>query len=30
LPLGAKEKLRYMEKLDRGLVAVQQSDGKVF
>jgi rhamnogalacturonan endolyase len=30
LPAGAKEKLRYMEKLDRGLVAVQQSDGKVF
>ena len=30
LPLGAKEKLRYMERLDRGLVAVQQSDGKVF
>jgi rhamnogalacturonan endolyase len=30
LPLGAKEKLRYMEKLDRGLVAVQQSDGRVF
>jgi rhamnogalacturonan endolyase len=30
LPLGAKEKLRYMEKLDRGLVAVQQGDGKVF
>src|SRR5690349_17472528 len=30
LPLGAKEKLRYMEKLDRGLVAVQQADGKVF
>src|SRR3954463_15125967 len=30
LPLGAKEKLRYMEKLDRGVVAVQQSDGKVF
>jgi len=30
LPLGAKEKPRYMEKLDRGLVAVQQSDGKVF
>jgi rhamnogalacturonan endolyase len=29
-PLGAKEKLRYMERLDRGLVAVQQSDGKVF
>ena len=27
---GAKEKLRYMEKLDRGLVAVQQSDGRVF
>jgi rhamnogalacturonan endolyase len=30
LPLAAKEKLRYMEKLDRGVVAVQQSDGKVF
>ena len=30
LPAGAKEKLRYMERLDRGLVAVQQSDGKVF
>jgi rhamnogalacturonan endolyase len=30
LPLGAKEKLRYLEKLDRGLVAIQQSDGKVF
>jgi hypothetical protein len=27
LPLAAKEKLRYMEKLDRGVVAVQQSDG---
>jgi rhamnogalacturonan endolyase len=30
LPAGAKEKLRYMERLDRGLIAVQQSDGKVF
>ena len=30
LPLAAKERLRYMEKLDRGVVAVQQSDGKVF
>jgi rhamnogalacturonan endolyase len=30
LPLAAREKLRYMEKLDRGVVAVQQSDGKVF
>ena len=30
LPLGAKEKVRFVEKLDRGLVAVQQSDGKVF
>jgi len=30
LPLEAKEKLRYMESLDRGVVAVQQSDGKVF
>ncbi|MEO8018465.1 MAG: rhamnogalacturonan lyase [Pseudomonadota bacterium] len=29
-PLAAKEKLRYLEKLDRGLVAIQQSDGKVF
>jgi rhamnogalacturonan endolyase len=27
---GADKKLRYLEKLDRGLVAVQQSDGKVF
>ncbi len=27
---AAKEKLRYMEKLDRGLVAVHQSDGRVF
>ena len=29
-PLAARDKLRYMEKLDRGVVAVQQSDGKVF
>jgi rhamnogalacturonan endolyase len=29
-PLAAKEKLRFMEKLDRGVVAVQQADGKVF
>ena len=30
LPLVAKEKLRYLESLDRGVVAVHQSDGKVF
>ena len=30
LPLSAKEKLRFMERLDRGVVAVQQPDGKVF
>jgi rhamnogalacturonan endolyase len=29
-PLAAREKLRYMERLDRGVVAVQQADGKVF
>jgi rhamnogalacturonan endolyase len=30
LPLCAKEKLRFMERLDRGVVAIQQSDGEVF
>jgi rhamnogalacturonan endolyase len=30
LPLAAKDKVRYMESIDRGVVAVHQSDGKVF
>ncbi len=29
-PLAAKEKPRWMESLDRGIVAVHQSDGRVF